>query len=295
MKTKQRLGKGLEALIPTNVSADGFSSSASDGVQEIEVALIEPNPFQPRSDYNPEALEELKESIKEKGIIQPILVRPIGDGRYQVVAGERRLRAAIELGLKTVPIRVREVSSNEEMLELALIENVQRENLNPIELARGYQRLIDECNLTQEEVARKIGKDRTTIANLLRLLKLPQKIQDSLRNGEIKEGHARALLGVDDPEIQEKIWRKAVKDQLSVRKVEQLVRKYNQQTSDAPEVRPKRSRKMMYISRFEEQLREKLGTQVKIRTRKEGGSIEIMYYSMEDLERLMEIFDQIKL
>ncbi len=295
MKTKQRLGKGLEALIPAHTSTEGSRSSASDGVQEIEVALIDPNPFQPRSDYNPEALEELKESIKEKGIIQPILVRPIGDGRYQVVAGERRLRAAIELGLKTVPIRVREVASNEEMLELALIENVQRENLNPIELARGYQRLIDECNLTQEEVAKKIGKDRTTIANLLRLLKLPAKIQDSLRSGEIKEGHARALLGVDDPEIQEKIWRKAVKDQLSVRKVEQLVRKFNQQTDAAPEVHPKRSRKMIYISRFEEQLREKLGTQVKIRTRKEGGAIEIMYYSMEDLERLMEIFDQIKL
>ncbi len=295
MKTKQRLGKGLEALIPTSGSADDSGSAASNGVQEVEVALIEPNPFQPRSDYNHEALEELKESIREKGIIQPILVRPLDDGRYQVVAGERRLRAAIALGLKTVPIRVREVASNEEMLELALIENVQRENLNPIELARGYQRLIDECNLTQEEVAKKIGKDRTTIANLLRLLKLPEKIQDSLRNGEIKEGHARALLGVEDPDVQDRIWRKTVKEQLSVRKVEQLVRKCNQPTDEAAEVRPKRTRKMLYISRFEEALREKLGTQVKIRTRKEGGSIEIVYYSLEDLERLMEIFDQIKL
>ncbi|RMF60010.1 MAG: ParB/RepB/Spo0J family partition protein, partial [Calditrichaeota bacterium] len=168
--------------------------------------------------------------------------------------------------------------------------NVQREQLNPIDLAKGYQQLMDECGLTQEEVAKKIGKDRSTVTNILRLLKLPPKIQESLQQGEIKEGHARALLGVSDSKEQERIWRKTVKNSLSVREVERLVRKHQEKHKDKP-LKPLRPRKAAYYNKLESRLREKLGTQVKIRPRKDGGTIEISYFSPEDLERLMEIFD----
>ncbi len=292
MKTKKRLGKGLQALIPTEVdhSPPGDESSAS---QEIDIAFIEPNPFQPRMVSDDASFEELKESIRENGILQPILVRSIGGGRYQVVAGERRFRAAMELGLKTVPVFIKDGLSDQEVMEFALVENVQRENLNPIDLAKGYQRLIEECGLTQEEVAKKIGKDRATVANIIRLLRLPRSIQESLQRGEIKEGHARALLGASDPAVQEKIWRRTVREALSVRQVEQLVRKHQ---PDTPPKMPKRtsSHKPAYVARLESELREKLGTQVKIHVRREGGTVEISFYSREDLQRLMDIFNQIK-
>ncbi len=291
MKTKQRLGRGLEALIPVNDTP--AKPLPENGIREIEVALIEPNPFQPRMMFDENALTELVDSIREKGVIQPILVRSVQDGRYQVVAGERRLRAVSKLGLKTIPAVVKEITSDEDMLEIALIENVQREHLNPIDLAMGYQRLIEECHLKQEEVARRIGKDRTTVANIIRLLKLPPKIQDSLRKGEIREGHARALLSVTDKELQEEVWKKTVKESLSVRKVEQLARRYQEKPVSVLRDVPK-SRKSMFVAKLESRLREKFGTQVKIRMRKEGGSVEIVFYSMEDLERLMDIFKGIK-
>ncbi|RMG67801.1 MAG: ParB/RepB/Spo0J family partition protein [Calditrichaeota bacterium] len=292
MKTKKRLGRGLQALIPADVdhspSVDGSSAS-----QEIEVALIEPNPFQPRIVSDDASFQELKDSIRENGILQPILVRSIGDGRYQVVAGERRFRAAVELGLRAVPVYIKDSLSDQEVMEFALVENVQRENLNPIDLAKGYQRLIEECGLTQEEVAKKIGKDRATVANVIRLLRLPRPIQESLQRGEIKEGHARALLGASDPSVQEKIWRRTVKESLSVRQVEQLVRKY--QPQPPPRITKRSSsHKPAYVARLEGELREKLGTQVKIHVRREGGTVEISFYSKEDLQRLMDIFNQIK-
>ncbi len=291
MKGKTRLGKGLDALFSTPI--EQIPPQIRKSVHEIDTALIDPNPFQPRQDMDPVALEELKKSIKEKGIIQPVAVRQVAGGRFQLIAGERRLRAAIEVGLKKVPAFVLEVKSDEDMLELALIENVQREHLNPIELARGYQRLIDECQLTQEEVAAKIGKDRTTVANVIRLLKLPQPIQDSLKRGEIREGHARAILALSDEEKQIEVWKKAVKEGLSVRKVEELVKKIRESEKGHLINRPVR-KKSPFISRIESTLREKLGTQVKIRTKKEGGSIEIVFYSREDLDRLMELFEEIK-
>lgn len=293
MKTKSRLGKGLNALI-SNYEEKAIPQSVRDGVLEVEVERIEPNPFQPRMDFDPVALGELKASIKEKGIIQPIILRSIEDGRFQIIAGERRFRAALELGLKTVPAHIKKVENDEEMLEIALIENVQREHLNPIDLALGYQRLMEECHMTQEEVARTIGKDRSTVTNVIRLLKLPGKIQNSLRKGEIREGHARALLSISDPDIQELVWKKAVRQSLSVRKVEQLARKYQEKPEQAMKEVPK-SRKSVFIGKLENKLREKFGTQVKIRTRKEGGSIEITFYSAEDLERLLEIFEHIKI
>ena len=187
MKTKTRLGKGLEALISTPV--DQVAPGLKKTLHEVDVGLIDPNPFQPRMDMDSEAFEELKKSVREKGIIQPIAIRTTANGRYQLIAGERRLKAAIAVGLKWIPAYILNVTSDEDMLEMALIENVQREHLNPIDLANGYQRLIDELKLTQEEVAEKISKDRATVANMIRLLKLPEKIQNSLKRGEIREGN----------------------------------------------------------------------------------------------------------
>jgi len=293
MRRKERLGKGLQALIPAATVEENHTLPA-ESIQELDVAQIDPNPFQPRISFSEESFEELKNSIREKGIIQPILVRPAEDGRYQVVAGERRLRASIEVGIRSIPAYIKEITTDEEMLEIAIIENVQREQLNPIDLAKGYQLLIDECGLTQEDVAKKIGKNRTTVANIIRCLKLPEKIQESLRQGDIKEGHARALLRITDPQVQEKVWRRAIKESLSVRVVELLAQKFENGAAPPPPKTPTTPRKSAYINKVESKLREKLGTQVKLRTRKEGGSIEISFYSGEDLERLLDIFEQIK-
>jgi ParB family chromosome partitioning protein len=240
-----------------------------------------------------EAFEELKKSVREKGIIQPVVVRFGRDGRYQLIAGERRLKAAIAVGLKRIPAYILEVTRDEDMLEMALIENVQREHLNPIDLANGYQRLIDEINLTQEEVAEKIGKDRATVANIIRLLKLPERIQESLKKGEIREGHARALLGLTDPKRQIELWQKAVKNGYSVRKVEEEVSKWRN-GSPQHNLQKLARKKPAFVIRTESHLREKFGTQVKLRTKREGGTIEIIFYSREDLDRLLELFDEIK-
>ncbi len=289
MKKTNRLGRGLSALIPER--EESKSSISKQGMlTDIEVARIRPNPFQPRQDFDLVKLEELKKSIQENGIIQPITVREI-DNFYELIAGERRLRAVTDLGYETVPAYIIQVGSKEEMLELALIENVQRDHLNAIEQAQAFQRLIEECNLKQEEVAQKIGKDRTTITNFLRLLKLPSKIQESVKNEEISMGHARALLSVENSNVQEKIWRKTVKNKLSVRKVEQIVRDLEQNKKEKKSSKPKRS---IFIQKMESELREVFGTKVNIRSRKEGGSIEVEFYSPEDLNRLYEIFERLK-
>lgn len=288
MKKTNRLGRGLNALIPERQEADGADSSRS--LIQIEVARIKANPYQPRTDFDPKALEELKTSIKEKGIIQPITVRE-ANGAYELISGERRLRAVAELGVEKIPAYIIDVSSKEEMLELAIIENVQRERLNPIEQAVAYQRLIDECNLTQEDVAAKIGKDRTTITNILRLLKLPAHIQKSVQKEEISMGHARALLAVDDAGIQQEIWKKTLKNSYSVRKLEKMIKDWQEGRARQKEVKPRRS---VFIQKVEDELREVFGTKVVVRSRKEGGSIDIEFYSPEDLNRLLEIFDKIR-
>jgi ParB family chromosome partitioning protein len=216
MKTK-RLGKGLSALIPTP-DLEEANTPPSDQLIEIEMALIKPNPYQPRLKFDPQALQELKNSIGEKGLIQPITVRRVESG-YELIAGERRLRAAMDIGFKKIPAYVIKVDSKEEMIELSLVENVQREKLNPIEEATAFQRLITECNLTQDEVAQKIGKDRTTITNTLRLLKLPADIQESVESGTISVGHARTLLAVEDNRLQHIMWQKVMKNDISVRKL----------------------------------------------------------------------------
>lgn len=291
MKTKSRLGKGLEALLSTPV--EEVTPTLKKSLHEVDIALVDPNPYQPRMEMDQNAFEELKQSVREKGIIQPIAIRPSQDGRYQLIAGERRLKAAHAVGLKLIPAYIISIENDSEMLEIALIENVQREHLNPIDLAKGYQRLIEEVSLTQEEVAEKIGKDRATVANIIRLLKLPDRIQESLKKNEIREGHARALLGLLESERQIDLWKRIIKYGYSVRKVEEEVKKLR--NSSAHIILEKKSRKKSpFISRTESLLREKFGTQVKVRTKKGGGSIEIFFYSREDLDRLLELFDEIK-
>ncbi len=290
MKKTKRLGRGLSALIPETPDTPQDTKAEDYTLKQLDVYLIRPNPFQPRLEFDPIALQELKTSIEEKGVIQPITVRPVDD-HYELVSGERRLRAVIEIGLDKIPSYIREIDSKEEMLELAIIENVQREHLNPIEQAIAYQRLIEECNLTQDEVAQKIGKDRSTITNIIRLLKLPKKIQDSVRNGEISMGHARTLLAVSQPKVQTSIWQKILKEQLSVRRVEQLIKEAQNKTQARKKEAPRRS---VFLQKVEENLRETLGTKVVVRPKKEGGSIEIEFYSPEDLNRLIDIFEQLK-
>lgn len=286
MKKTSRLGRGLSALIPEKELAP--AQAGTNSLHDVEVGLIKPNPYQPRLDFNREALEELKASISEKGVIQPITIRSMNN-HYELIAGERRLRAVAELGIERVPAYIIEVNSKEEMMEMAIIENVQREKLNPIEQATAYQRLIEECNLTQEEVAQKIGKERTTITNILRLLKLPQKIQNSVIKDEITMGHARALLSIEDPQNQQAVWQKIIKNNYSVRKAEQLAKDQHLQTT--VKHKPKRS---VFLQKVEQELRETLGTKVVVRSRKEGGSIEVEFYSPEDLNRLIEIFEKLK-
>jgi ParB family chromosome partitioning protein len=285
MKSK-RLGKGLKALIPDDV----IVSDKDKQLVEIDVALVKPNPYQPREDFDSGSLEELKSSIREKGLIQPITVRRI-NGIYELIAGERRLRAVVDIGLEKIPAYIMMVETKEEMLELAIIENVQREKLNPIEQASAFQRLITECSLTQDEVAQKISKDRSTITNILRLLKLPKPIQENVKKGDLSVGHARTLLAVESKELQIELCQKVIKNGYSVRKLEMMVKDICEKEKNANKV--VKIKKSPYIYKIEENLREKFGTKVTIHSRKEGGCVDIEFYSREDLTRLMEIFDKI--
>ena len=286
MANKHRLGRGLSALIPDLSETTQYESAK---FAEIEVSEISVNPFQPRDNFNSDALNELKDSIKENGIIQPITVRSF-EGGFQLISGERRYRAVKQLGYDTIPAYLLNIESDEEMLELALIENIQRENLNPIDVAKAFERLIADFNLTQEQVAQKVGKDRSSVTNFLRLLKLPQDIQQSLLENEISMGHARALLAIQDHNDQISLWRKAIKNNYSVRKVEELVKAFSnggKETQAKPI--PKKS---VFIIDMEDQLREILGTQVLISPKSEGGKIEIQYYSDDDLNRIHGILKQ---
>lgn len=288
----KRLGKGLGALIPQMSTQDTDQGKTPEKIREVEVASVKPNPFQPRERFDPITLNELKQSIAENGMIQPVTVRAAGDG-YELIAGERRLRAVSELGHRYVPAYVLEVESDQQMLEMALIENIQRENLNPIDEASGYQTLLTECNLTQEDVAKRVGKDRSTITNFLRLLKLPEKVQKSLANDEITQGHARALLALENASEQITVWKQILKKKLSVRQVENLTKKdkavsVKNQKKTAQQQSP-------YIRQTEDKFRNILGTQVRILESKDGnnGKIEIEYYSSDDLDRIVELLENI--
>lgn len=270
------LGKGLSALIPDKVNKAGGE------VTFLKTDLVQDNPFQPRTHYDENKLAELKASIKEKGILVPILVR-LKDGQYQVVAGERRLKAARSLSVQEIPAIVREVS-DQEALVLALIENIQREELNPIEEAEAYKKLIEEFRYTQDMVAESVGKDRSTITNLLRLLKLPAEIQQSVYDGELSVGHARALLGVESPGEQKRFFDLVVKKGLSVRELEELVR--SGAKDSARRAKPRETRDYE-LAALEDQLQNALGTKVSIQSRKKKGKIVIEYYSLDDLDRII--------
>jgi ParB family chromosome partitioning protein len=292
MVGKARLGRGLGALIPDlDENEQQLPKREASSIEQIEVAKVVKNPFQPRLTFEPTALEELKKSISEKGLIQPISVRRLPSGTYQIIAGERRFRAVSELGYEVVPAYILDVKSDEDMLELSLIENIQREDLNPIEVSLGFQRLIDECRLTQEEVAQKVGKERSTVTNFLRLLKLPQPIRESLVSRELSMGHARALVAIEDESAQLELWSKIIKEQLSVRKVEELVKRYGQP-------QPKKKKDVadeipIFVQDAENRLRRSFATQVRIITKGDTGKIEIEFYSRDELEGLLNKLDQL--
>jgi len=282
------LGRGLDALIP------GAASSGENNVTILEpgqkaivnipMGKITPNPKQPRQYFDPARLAELAESIKEQGVIQPIVVRPVND-TYELIAGERRLKAAEKLGWTAIPSVIFESADNETAMEMALIENLQREDLNPIEEAGAYNRLMAECSLSQADVALKVGKDRSSVANSLRLLSLSEEIRAMIIRGEISAGHARALLAVPITTERDALAKRAVKDSLSVRELEKLV------YADKPPRREKRPKlRSAQIISIEESLKRKLATRVTINQKRKGGNISIEYYSNDELNRLLEFF-----
>jgi len=306
-KIKHGLGRGLDALIqPQNyvknsdVEKDFKNLRDDDGKQvdilaKISVDFISRNPYQPRTAFNSEAMEELKKSILSNGLIQPITVRRTPDHKYQLISGERRLNACREIGYKEIPAYIIQIDSDELMLALALIENIQREELNPIEIGSAFKRLMDECHLTQEQIAEKVGKKRTTIANSIRLLKLPEKIQQSLISGTITSGHARALINLPNRTAQLSILKKILDKNLSVRKVEQLVKEFyvTPKTGTGKKsftISPKAA--SANLNDVEDKLRKIFGTKVSCKQRKNGGGeIVIEYYSSAELERLFELFE----
>jgi ParB family chromosome partitioning protein len=293
MADKPRLGKGLGALLSAAQERGAAEAPASD-LQVVPISRIRPNPFQPRRNFNPDELAELESSLKATGLLQPITVRRQGDA-FELIAGERRLRAATNLGWKEISAVVRDFD-DQTMLVLALVENLQRANLNAIEEARGYKRLLEEFQLTQQQVADVVGKDRTTITNLLRVLSLPDSIQHMVEQGELTTGHARALLALAPVHSALDVAKRAVAERLSVREVEQLVRELSGlQTSPADVAagstkQPPRLPTDPAVRRLEDDLRKHLQTDVRVQVGKDGkGKIELSFYSNDDLARLIEL------
>lgn len=282
------LGRGLDALIPGAAAAREMNVSAAESgrkfITEIPIDKIAANPNQPRQHFDPVRLAELAESIKEQGVIQPIVVRPIDDS-YEIIAGERRLMAVKKLGWSAIPSIVYESTDNETAMELALIENLQREDLNPMEEAGAYHRLMTECSLSQADVALKVGKDRSSVANSLRLLSLSQEIQGLIVKGEITAGHARALLALPLAAEREALARRAAREGLSVRELEKIV--YSERSSRKARQPKTKSPQILSI---EESLKRKLATRVLITHKRKGGRITIEYYSTDELNRLLEFF-----
>ena len=300
-KTKHGLGKGLSALIG-RPSATGSETVAipelsprprSEGeIARIELSKIRPNPYQPRTHFDSGSLDELKESIREKGIIQPVTVRRTNEGIYELISGERRIRASQELGLTTVPAYILDIKKDEEMLELALVENLQREHLNPVEIAISYQRLISEVGLSPDDVAKKISKDRTTVVNFLRLLKLPDRILQAVRQGQISAGHARALVSLPDDGTQTRIFERIIKSDLNVRQVEKLVQRAGKKPGRT--LIPIGKTGESAVGTLEEKMQHALGTKVRVDVREGGkGGIIIEFYSNDDLGRLYDLITSI--
>jgi ParB family chromosome partitioning protein len=277
--TKKALGKGLGAFIP-----EEFGILKEDRYAEVEIEKIRPNPHQPRTQFDEASIDELARSIKETGIIQPLLVVPEED-HYKLIVGERRWRAAQKVGLRVVPVIIRNMTEDKQ-LEVSLIENIHREDLNPLEIAEAFDRLVNQLGLTQQEVAERVGKDRASVANYIRLLKLPPEIKRLIREGKLSMGQARAILSLEEESLQKKVAFQAVEKSLSVRETEKLVQKFKE--------KPPRAQKSLMdpdLKALEEELIQCLGTKVTITGQRNKGTIRIFYFSLEELNR---IYDKIK-
>jgi len=293
VKRRNALGRGLGALLDDSPKFEQpktrIDPTKVSGLSEIPLEMIETNPFQPRTDFDVTALNELADSIKVQGIIQPVTVRRLSRNQYQLISGERRYQASKIAGLSRIPAYIR-TADDQQMVEMALIENIQRENLNAIEIALSYQRLITECNLKQEELGGRVGKNRTTITNYLRLLKLPPDIQIGVRDGKISMGHARAIIGIENADIQLDLFKEIIKNDLSVRKVEELVRNHGTESptkKQAPKVGIDYETK-----KVQDKLSSHFGTKVVVNSNdKHKGKIQIPFNSVEDLNRILEIIN----
>lgn len=292
MAKKNALGRGLGALIEGAETTS--NSEVTPTVNEVEISKIVANPYQPRTTFDEEALSELAASIKEMGIIQPITLRKVDDDHYQIIAGERRFRASKLAGLTTIPAYVR-TANDEGMLEMALVENIQREDLDAIEIALSYQRLIDECKLTQEEMSDRVGKKRSTVTNYLRLLKLPAKIQKGIVDKAISMGHARALVNIKDSDMQLMIYDEILKNDFSVRRVEEIVRNYSEDfTSFKAEEKTKKEKFPSEYEDLNNHLNKFFHSKIDFRMDQNGkGKIVIPFNSAKDLERILGIFDNL--
>lgn len=293
MAIKRGLGAGLDSLITDDYITEGkIPGKYVQQETKISINDIEPNRGQPRTHFDEEALDELADSIKQYGIIEPLVVQKKGK-RYEIIAGERRFRAARKAGLKEVPVVVREFA-DADVFVIALLENIQREDLNPIEEAQAYQRLIEELNLKQEDVANKVSKKRSTITNSMRLLKLPKEIRDMLSVGSISEGHGRALLGLADEAKQIELAKKVAEESLSVRETEKLVNELKERSGKEDRKQEKKNRNTdRAYKAAEDKLKEALGTKVEIKQKNEAeGKIEINYYSIDELERIIELIEK---
>ena len=285
----KRLGKGLEALITSYTTKDG--DRYLDGAVPIEQIIANRN--QPRQDFNPKEMQELTDSIKANGILQPLTVRELDDGKFELIAGERRLRSAREAGLETVPVYILSVEADVEMMEYALIENIQRVDLNPIEEAEGYAILCGKYNLAQEEIAKRVGKSRPAIANSLRLLKLPPEIKSALKSGDISAGHARAILGVRKSLQMMTLYQKVIRSGLNVRQTEELVKNIAESSKELQKIQ-KSAPRNSEIVQIENNLISKFGTKVVIQKKRGGkGKIQIEFYSDSDLQRILDILTDI--
>lgn len=289
------MGRGLDAILgspETDITSKDISGNYVVGaVAEIDINLIETNPFQPRTEFDETALNELAASIKEQGVIQPVTVRKLGYNKYQLISGERRLRASKLAGLSKIPVFIR-VANDEQMLELALIENIHRENLNAIEVAISYQRLIAECNMTQEEISEKVGKSRSAVANFLRLLKLPPEVQIAIRDGHITMGHARALINIEDKEQQIRLLQRIIEDDLSVRDTEEMAEKAKNAGKDKKEKKQTNFLPENFKSKIKT-LSQVLNTKVKVNRSLTGkGSLVIDFKDEAEFDRIMELFNK---
>lgn len=292
MEKKSALGRGLGALIDVQPTVQ---TSGSSSIDEVEISKIEANPDQPRTNFNEEALQELAASIAELGVVQPITIREIGPDKYMIIAGERRFRASKIAGLTKIPAYIKRVS-DETMMEMALVENIQREDLNAIEIALTYQRLLDEYKFTQEKLSDRVGKKRATVANYLRLLKLPAEIQLGLTKKEIDMGHARALINVQDPTKMIKLYEEVVAKGYSVRKVEELVRQLNEEGGVSSQgKKPEDPELQKAYSQIADRLSNIFGAKVKVdRNEKGKGKISLVFSSDEELENILMVIDSLK-